>query len=287
MPFTSILCAVDFSQPSYAALEMAMRLVKESGGTLTVLFVEHPLIDAGAAAAGYNVGLLEKSTIAQLERLIVRMSPSGVPRDACRVAVRFGNPAHEILSAARKSRAELIVMGTNGRTGPAKLFFGSVADAVLRRARVPVLVVPRRRLQSGDRHRSVLGALELGPHARGDARRIAQAAPVFGEPLTLVHVVYRATGTPAIAARLDVYYQQQLAAATQRMEPIGRTAGAATHVALGRPEDEIAAAAKRAKAGCIILVLRRGRGIFGKRQGSTTYRVLCASKIPVLALPPA
>jgi hypothetical protein len=55
---------------------------------------------------------------------------------------------------------------------------------------------------------------------------------------------------------------------------------------IGRPEDEIIAAASEARAGFIILALRRGRGIFGPRQGATTYRILCTSSIPVLALPP-
>jgi len=102
----------------------------------------------------------------------------------------------------------------------------------------------------------------------------------------LVHVVYRAAGTPAVTAFLDLNSQQKLAAAQGRMERIAKTVGAKHRVVLGRPEDEITRLAVEAKAGLIILVLRRGRGIFGRRQGATTYRVLCSSTIPVLALPP-
>ena len=52
-----------------------------------------------------------------------------------------GNPASEILTAAGTTGADLIAMTTHGRTGPARLLFGSVAEAVLRRAEVPVLLM--------------------------------------------------------------------------------------------------------------------------------------------------
>jgi len=55
--------------------------------------------------------------------------------------VRRGEPVDEILASARDSRADLIVMTTHGRTGVARLLFGSVAEGVLRHADVPVLLM--------------------------------------------------------------------------------------------------------------------------------------------------
>ncbi|GBD31051.1 hypothetical protein HRbin32_02168 [bacterium HR32] len=52
--------------------------------------------------------------------------------------------AQAILDAAERYRADLIVMGTHGRTGLPRVLLGSVAETVLRRASVPVLVVPAR-----------------------------------------------------------------------------------------------------------------------------------------------
>jgi nucleotide-binding universal stress UspA family protein len=257
-----------------------------------VLYVEDPLIGAGAAASGYDTTLLRKSTLAQLDRLVERMAtPAGFHRDAWQVETLLGKPERTIVNFAKKITADLIVMGTNGRTGPAKLFFGSVADAVLRRAPVPLLVVARSKDQQLDRNaqaRQILGAIELGEDDRTDARRMARAAAMMGAQLTLVHVVHRATGVAVRpAASLDVFYGQQLAAAGKRLQSIAESVGAKSRVVLGKPEDGIAAAASEARAGLIILALRRGRGIFGPRQGATTYRVLCSSTIPVLALPPA
>jgi nucleotide-binding universal stress UspA family protein len=55
--------------------------------------------------------------------------------------VRRGRPAEEILAAARESGSELIAMATHGRSGLGRLLFGSVAEAVLRQAPVPVFMI--------------------------------------------------------------------------------------------------------------------------------------------------
>jgi len=57
------------------------------------------------------------------------------------IAVRTGDAAAQIVAGARESQADLIGMSTHRRTRLGRLFFGSVAEAVLRRADVPVLVV--------------------------------------------------------------------------------------------------------------------------------------------------
>jgi nucleotide-binding universal stress UspA family protein len=56
-------------------------------------------------------------------------------------AIRRGRPADEILAAAKESGADLIAMATHGRTGLGRLLFGSVAEAVLRHAPVPVFMI--------------------------------------------------------------------------------------------------------------------------------------------------
>ena len=61
---------------------------------------------------------------------------------------RYGDPVTEIVAAARQSRADLIAMSTHGRSGLTRLVLGSVAEAVLRRAAVPVLIM---RLEEGKR----------------------------------------------------------------------------------------------------------------------------------------
>jgi nucleotide-binding universal stress UspA family protein len=288
--YQSILSAVDFSPQSSAALQKAAELTRQSGGHLTALYVEDASVSLGAAAAGYDKTLLWKSNLKQLERLMDRIARSAsLPPDAWSVETLVGKPATDIVKFAKKMGADLIVMGTNGRRGPAKLFFGSVTQAVLRRTSTPMLVVARgwpKHLVSKRQTSPVLAAVELGANDRTDAKRMARAAARIGGPLTLLHVVRRVPdllGTPAL---VDPYHHGRLNEARTRLKEIADSVGAASRVVLGIPEDEITATASEMKAGLIILALRRGRGLFAPRQGTTTYRILSASATPVLALPP-
>ena len=288
--YQSILSAVDFSPQSSAALQMAAELTRQSGGHLTALYVEDAAISLGAAAAGYDKTLLRKSNLNQLERLMDRIGRStGLSPDAWSVESLVGKPATAIVKFAPRMSADLIVMGTNGRRGPAKLFFGSVTQAVLRQTSTPLLVVARSRPKRSAVNRQahpVLAGIELGPNDRADAKRMARAAALIGGRLTLLHVVRRVPDVPGTPPLLDPHHHRQLNEARARLKKIADGVGAASRVVMGIPEDEITAAASDMNAGLIVLALRRGRGLFGPRQGTTTYRILCASTTPVLALPP-
>jgi nucleotide-binding universal stress UspA family protein len=288
--FRSIVCAVDFSAPSMAALQTAAEIAVRSGGRVTALYVEDPLLGQGAAAVGYNTGLLRKSTLRELQRLLHRVAlPIGLAPEKWSVETILGRPAPAIVAVSRQMDADLIVMGTHGRRGPGKLFFGSTAEGVLRRASVPVMVVPRGRPRAaGQRTVSgqLLGAIELGPRSRGDVQRMAAAAKALEATLTLLHVVPITPGPPWFTPQLEKHDHARLIAAQLKLDALAESVGAQGRVVLGRPNEEIPAVALDAHATVIALVLRRGRGIFGPRRGTTTYRVLCGSTVPVLALPP-
>ena len=115
-----------------------------------------------------------------------------------------------------------------------------------------------------------------GPRPDGDARAA----------LTLLHVVPITPGPPWFAPQLERHDQSRLTAAQVRLDTLAESVRAQGRVVLGRPNEEIPAVALDAHASVIALVLRRGRGIFGPRRGTTTYHVLCGTTVPVLALPP-
>jgi nucleotide-binding universal stress UspA family protein len=137
MSFSSILCPVDLSAPSRAALRVAATMVERFNARLTVLYVDDPLLSQ--AALRFDEDELARRTREELERFVQRAIG---PRQRCAYEIVNGEPAPEIIKAARRVPAELIVMGTQGHSGPKRLFFGSTADAVLRRSTIPVLVVP-------------------------------------------------------------------------------------------------------------------------------------------------
>jgi universal stress protein A len=140
-PYRRILCAIDFSLASTAALRHADELAVRLGATLTVLHVvADPLKQPWTAEAyGLNIADLEaewiRGTNADLSRL-ARACKSN-PVTVCRV----GKPAVEILDWARTDSADLIVVGSHGHGALAQMILGSVADRVVRQAPCPVLLV--------------------------------------------------------------------------------------------------------------------------------------------------
>ncbi len=137
----TVICGVDFSKTSARALRTAAALACKDRGALIVLFVEDPIL-AAAARAAHDRRASTATTTAALEGFI-RRTLTGQPRPArTAAAVAVGAPAEEILKAARRHRADLIVLGTRGMGRAARLLLGSTADAVLRHARIPVLAVP-------------------------------------------------------------------------------------------------------------------------------------------------
>jgi len=136
MPANTIVFPTDFSTASDAALVHAAALARQSGGRLLIVHVEEPPLAYGGGELYY--GLPEPSS----ER-ILKMLEDVKPADT---AVPFthrltmGDPAAEIVRIATDEQAEMIVLGTHGRTGLSRLLMGSVAEAIVRRAPCPVLI---------------------------------------------------------------------------------------------------------------------------------------------------
>jgi len=137
-----ILVPTDFSPPSERALEMAIEFARRFGAELT-LFHAHELpayvFPDGVMPVSPEILVeLERTMSAELERLAARARAAGVP-----ASIKTGVGAHdvEIVRFASEMNADLIIMGTHGRTGLRHVLLGSVAEKVVRRAPCPVLTV--------------------------------------------------------------------------------------------------------------------------------------------------
>ena len=137
MSFNSILCPVDLSSSSRGALLAARVIADRFDAHLTILFVDDPLLSQ--ASQKFDEDELARSTQAELARFVEEAIGTC---DRCSYEIVAGDPATEIVDAVDRLAVEMIVMGTQGSSGPKRLFFGSTADAVLRRSTIPVLVVP-------------------------------------------------------------------------------------------------------------------------------------------------
>ena len=142
-----ILHPSDFSAASNAAFKKAIEMAKASRAELLIVHVINPIIPV--AGEGYVSPKMYEDLAAstrawarkQLDRLLVKAKKSGVRGKG----VLAEGAAHEqIARIAKTKRADLVVMGTHGRSGFAKLFLGSVAGRVVTAAPCPVLTVKGR-----------------------------------------------------------------------------------------------------------------------------------------------
>jgi nucleotide-binding universal stress UspA family protein len=146
---TNIVAAIDFSQPSTRALAEALRLASErSHVMLHIVYVggaagERVHIDLGNGSETTSVEDAVQHIEAHVEKARVHAMLEGEPieSDRVRIHVRVGTPMEQIVELARTTEADLLVVGTHGRTGIRRLILGSVAEAVVARAPCSVLVV--------------------------------------------------------------------------------------------------------------------------------------------------
>jgi nucleotide-binding universal stress UspA family protein len=271
-------------------------LAARQGSRVVAVHVIDPLL-AEAAASFAGAAQLKADAESELKTLadIERIAAPGSPAVAC--IVRIGPPAREILASATNTKAELVAMGTQGLGGLRKLFFGSIAEKVLRDATVPVLAVPLPEPgEAGDATDPVadgvpdidvvIASVDLDRSAEAVIRHGASFAAGFGLPLTLLHVVPPVEGMPraveAARAAERLHETNAHARLTELAASLPRELQVNLEVRPGPAAEEIAAAAASRHA---LVTITSGGDNAHHRPGSIAYRVLCLSQSPVLAVP--
>lgn len=151
-----ILAAVDGSRGARLALDEALKIAKASGAQVVAVFVvEHApqLVDVGAVylpEQGADSAQVDAATAA-LDEARELLREQGVEGTARAIDAYGDGVAQVIARAAEECEADLIVMGTHGRRGVRRMLLGSVAEALLRTARAPVLLVRHNPDAEGER----------------------------------------------------------------------------------------------------------------------------------------
>lgn len=143
MNYKKILIAVDSSENSLNAAEKGMELVLQTHAAVAIVFV----IDTSKALGNFDVGLLPGEALLALKKeaeQILDQLAKMYPGTQLNQLMPEGYPREEILKTADTWQADLIVMGTHGRTGLSHLLMGSVAEYVIHHSKVPLLIVPLR-----------------------------------------------------------------------------------------------------------------------------------------------
>jgi nucleotide-binding universal stress UspA family protein len=138
-----VLFPTDFSEPSEAAWSYALALAKEFGAEILLL---HVVAEPPRLAEAYEMGFTPERFIKAASDEARRQMTDMIAKAAdwkvsISPQVRKGVEFREIIQAAREAAADIIVMGTHGRTGLAHALIGSVAEKVVRKAPCPVLTV--------------------------------------------------------------------------------------------------------------------------------------------------
>lgn len=191
-----ILCPIDFSDHSRRALDHAMAIARWYESTVTVLHVFSP---APVAAFGPGPVVFEPIVLTPVDRdqLLADTKAfaetEGAPGITIEAAVREGNTVGEILEQVTSMKADLLVIGTHGRSGVERLVLGSVAEKVLRKASCPVLTVPT---QSPDAvpagpilYKRILCPVDFSDASLNALKYATSMAQEADGQLTVLHVV--------------------------------------------------------------------------------------------------
>ncbi len=139
---TNILFATDFSAASQPAADYAVTLAKLTSAHLHVFHVMNELDEHQRVMIPREAFLiLEKEIGIQAVKELNRFCKEQAGDLATTTHAVVGAPFLKILEFSEKVNADLIVMGTHGRTGMEQVIVGSTAERVVRRSRIPVLTV--------------------------------------------------------------------------------------------------------------------------------------------------
>ena len=143
--YKDILLALDGSPLAEAAVPHARALAKAFGARVTLLSVVQPVgiypqsgVVGPVVSIALNVEEEMESVRRYLRTIAEQFEAEGINVEE---VVREGDAASQICDYAHESRADLIVMSTHGRSGVQRWVYGSVADKVLRGAKVPILLI--------------------------------------------------------------------------------------------------------------------------------------------------
>jgi nucleotide-binding universal stress UspA family protein len=273
-PPRRILVAADLSGPSLSALDAAKGLAQRWDASLEIVYVQHPPLLVAAVGAD-AIPVSSPPAMPESWRHVedkLRRAAADFPPGRLKLRTVHGWPPAALLELARPERADLMVMGTHGYAGLDRLLTGSVAEAVIRRARIPVLAVPE--------HRSVADVVRV-------------LAPWNGRPYATRALRWARDLARGLCATLDVLHVKEPGAERESDEALEKRlasilkAGCDWTLRTRRGDARAQIVAEANSGRCELMVLSAHRRPFASDfvLGSTVERLMRHAELPVLAVP--
>jgi nucleotide-binding universal stress UspA family protein len=189
MPFKKLLCPIDFSPGSQHALRVAARMTRELDAELVLVHAWNVPSRPFAERNPIPDEMVQKLVADQQGRLFAAVGDAAELGARCTTSrLVHGVPWDQITQAVRDDPAvDLIVMGTHGRTGLARVFLGSVTEQVIRHSPCSVLVT--RGSAGFVAFRNMLCLIDFSEDSSEVLGRAAELATIAGAGITLLHVI--------------------------------------------------------------------------------------------------
>ena len=270
------------------AFNFALAQAREFAADLVVFHAYDTLVVAASETSGiryYDYAAAARAEIQQLEPLAQRARQSGVH---CEVVVRPGLAADQILGYLRERHIDRIVMGTHSPGPIGKILVGSVAEAVLRTANVPVFIVGPEVVDGAYRNfatRTILSAVSLIESSFVVATFAAELAFQHNARLILQHVIRPQDRAEVLAGRTIEEIETDLLCLIPA--ELRDQISVQTIVVPGDPTEELLYQSRAQQADLIVLGAHGASAFAAITRHGVVYKVLAHSHCPVITLSPA
>lgn len=298
-PFERILLPTDFSGFSSMARRHALALARRFKARLKVVHVLPDVYSSGDAKPAFlRPDAAEARKMAERETYTF-MAPAREAGIDYELEIREGNPWREILAAAEEMPADLVVMGTHGRSGAERFLLGSVAEKLMHRLPCPVMTVCR---EDGRTWETPGGRILCGTDFSENSERAFRfslaLASTVGARVTLLHSIEHMPDLGEARYRMVVPDVEPLMKEIERAasERLGQAVDAlakesagvevTARLGAGRAYQEIVRVAEDERAD-LIVVGAQSHGVFEHVvSGSNAQQVIRRATCPVLTVRP-
>jgi nucleotide-binding universal stress UspA family protein len=270
------------------ALSFALAQAKEFGANLILFHAYDTTVVAASETSGarfYDHAASARAEIEHLQPLAEQVRAQGVP---CEIVVRPGLAADQILAFIRERQVDRIVMGTHAPGPVGKLLVGSVAEAVLRTAKIPVCILGPNVVDDAYRNyatETVLCAVSMNETSETVVRFAAEVAARHGARLVLQHVIKPQERAEFLDGRMIEDVEHELYCMVP--EKLESKLQIEAFVVSGDPTEELLYQSHAQQANLIVLGAHGASAFAAIARAGVVYKVLAQAQCPVITLSPA